>query len=411
MTSGQESDLREKTTKADASPEEALQRLQNTVIDKFPQRIDDLLEAFRMLGFAVQNDASDVSIEQLSHAIDELNDQLHNLIGTAGTFGYQAVGNIAEEMNKTLNTWLWDSQGIDSAPWNQMTFLAQQLTALRNKLPEHSIAIPQRPQIPSTTQLIHVVDDDAEQAQLLAHWLSDAGYTAEIFTSVSVFYDLYQSLDKPDLILMDMRFDGEQYAGADYLRRLQRHHDNFPAVVFISVMDSLEARLTALRAGAARYLTKPIARDKFIDLVETFSHPESQTPYRILLVDDDEQVLAAMAATLRIKRFDVKEVSKPLTTLDHIKAFKPDVLVLDVYMPEVSGTELATIVRETESTNSLPILFLSGELGHWRQIQASGLSAEFILTKPVIADQLEATLQALAQRARQNAVLFSKDAE
>ncbi|MGQ7272811.1 response regulator [Marinobacter sp. V034] len=411
MTNGQEPDLREQTTKAGVSPEEALQRLQDTVIEKFPQRIDDLLEAFRMLGFALQNDTSDVSVEQLSRAIDELKDQLHNLIGTAGTFGYLAVGNIADEMNKTLNTWLWGSQGVDSAPWSKMIYLAQQMADIRNQPPEHSIAIPQRPQIPSTSQLIHVVDDDADQAQLLARWLSDAGYTTEIFTSVSVFYDLYQSLKKPDLILMDMRFDGEQYAGANYLRRLQRNHEDFPAVVFISVMDSLEARLTALRAGASRYLTKPIARDKFLDLVETFSHPESQTPYRILLVDDDEQVLAAMAATLRIKRFDVKEVSQPLTTLDHIKAFKPDVLVLDVYMPDVSGPELATIVRETESTNSLPILFLSGELSQWRQIQASGLSAEFILTKPVIADQLEATLQALAQRARQNAALFSKEAE
>ena len=280
------------------------------MIEKFPQRVDDLLEAFRMLGFALQNDTSDVSVEQLSRAIDELKDQLHNLIGTAGTFGYLAVGNIADEMNKTLNTWLWGSQGVDSAPWSKMIYLAQQMADIRSQPPEHSIAIPQRPQIPSTSQLIHVVDDDADQAQLLARWLSDAGYTTEIFTSVSVFYDLYQSLKKPDLILMDMRFDGEQYAGADYLRRLQRNHEDFPAVVFISVMDSLEARLTALRAGASRYLTKPIARDKFLDLVETFSHPESQTPYRILLVDDDEQVLAAMAATLRIKRFDVKEVSQ-----------------------------------------------------------------------------------------------------
>jgi PAS domain S-box-containing protein len=91
--------------------------------------------------------------------------------------------------------------------------------------------------------------------------------------------------------------------------------------------------------------------------------------------------------------------------LDMLKDFVPDVAVLDVYMPDASGPELAAILRERDEQLHLPILFLSSETDVTQQLQALSLGGDDFLVKPVQPEYLVDIVTARARRARQSSAI------
>lgn len=204
---------------------------------------------------------------------------------------------------------------------------------------------------------------------------------------------------------MDMRFDGERYAGAEHIRKLKQHLGHIPPVVFVSVMEDIHARLRALRAGATRYLVKPVARERLINLADELTGKLPDEPYRVMLVDDDPQVLEVNRLTLEQAGIEIQTLTNPMDTLDRIQQFRPDLLVLDLYMPDLTGTELAALLREDDSFATMPILFLSTEPDPWQQISALNMGGDGFLIKPAPPAYLVSMVLARARLARRYAQL------
>lgn len=377
-----------------------LEHLQQQFRAHLPARIDAIVAAIHRIQGTEQDPGAQAAARLAG-------DGLHNLIGAASTYGYREVGRTAEAMARLLRRQALETAPSDSIEWRELRFLADHLTTLRDQPPDQMLISVLPPEAPPQTRHIHIVDDDPQQTALIAHWLTEAGYRTETFHSIAVYADLFPGLTRPDAIIMDMRFDGATYAGAEYLKRLKRHWTHAIPILFVSVMDTLEARLRALRAGAARYLTKPVERETLLRLLEPFSNPDSDTPLRVLLVDDDVDLLAAAAASLRVAGLEVREIASPLDAFDGLDGFRPDVIVLDVMMPDVSGPELASIIREKEAFQFTPMVFISGEIQHWRELEAASLLTELFLIKPVPPQQLTLTVQALGHKARRRARLQS----
>lgn len=121
-----------------------------------------------------------------------------------------------------------------------------------------------------------------------------------------------------------------------------------------------------------------------------------------MLVDDEPLQLQAHATYLRRAGMEVHTLTNPMLTLGDIDHFKPDVVVLDVYMPGASGPELAAVLRESEVHRQLPILFLSGETSMTQQLLALDLGGDDFLIKPVQPAHLVAAVTARARRYRQD---------
>jgi len=252
---------------------------------------------------------------------------------------------------------------------------------------------------------VHLVDGDAEQAAFMAQALVDDGYQVRVFTRLADFRAALAGDETPDAIVMEMVFPEGDQAGAALVAELQAGPAHCPPVVFTTVRDDLDARLAAHRAGAGRYLLKPVAPDTLIDLLDALTGRLPPQPYRVLLVDDDPALLEAQSAVLRAAGMTVQTLDQPRDTLLTLDAFRPDVLVLDVYMPEISGPELSAVVRQRDDCLSLPILFLSAETDTGRQLLALNHGGDDFLAKPVPAEHLVAAVTARARRARQNAAI------
>lgn len=120
-------------------------------------------------------------------------------------------------------------------------------------------------------------------------------------------------------------------------------------------------------------------------------------PVRVLVVDDEPQILRALRAALRGHGYDVQTAQDGEEALDLLATHPPDVMILDLVMPGKSGFD---VVREVRTWSQIPIIVLSARGGEHDKVTALDLGADDYLTKPFGADELLARIRvALRHRA------------
>ncbi|MDR9424385.1 MAG: PAS domain-containing protein [Marinobacter sp.] len=375
--------------------------LQRQFVGSLPARIRDLraeYSAFDLAGWQVER-------------AESLHRQLHSLIGSAATFGLHSLSVAAREVDDKLKVIINAGEPPEMLTWQSVdTGLARIEKLVCSRLDGEPI----KPFTPSVgprahdAPLVYLVEDDAEQAEHFCQTISEQGYRVEVFNALNDFYAACTQKSLPDAVVLDIVFPEGDNAGVTTLEELKANLEPFPPVVFVSVRDDLDARLGALRAGASRYLLKPVAPVALIELLDDLTGRMPTEPYRVLLVDDDPLLLEAEASVLSAAGISVQGLSTPRDTLDELKTFNPDVVILDVSMPDVSGPELAAVIREQEDRQSLPILFLSAESDMGEQLRALNLGGDDFLVKPARADYLVSAVTARAKRSRQNSEIQSR---
>lgn len=248
--------------------------------------------------------------------------------------------------------------------------------------------------------LVYIVENDEMFAQVLATELQHAGYETQIFIDIQTFKHAYVDLIKPAAIVMAMVFPESEDAGAQVVDDLRREHASMVPVVFISERRDIEARLLALRSGAAHYLIKPCNVERLVRLLDEATLRSPLNPYRVLLVDDDRCLAEFHSAILEEAGMTTYVLSDPLLTLEAIKTFHPDVIILDIYMPGCSGIELAMILNDDACFVEMPILYLSLETSHKNQLAALTVGGDDFLIKPIEPQDFVRVVKLRARKGR-----------
>jgi two-component system KDP operon response regulator KdpE len=116
---------------------------------------------------------------------------------------------------------------------------------------------------------------------------------------------------------------------------------------------------------------------------------------RILVVDDEPAVRRSLRANLAARGYDVAAVETGGEALDEFARHPPDLVILDLMLPGISGLEVADVVR---SASTVPILVLSARGEEQSKVEALDLGADDYLTKPFGIDELLARVRALLRR-------------
>jgi len=117
---------------------------------------------------------------------------------------------------------------------------------------------------------------------------------------------------------------------------------------------------------------------------------------RILVVDDDPGLLRALAINLRARHFDVDTAADGATALRRAAETHPDLVVLDLGLPDIDGTEVVAGLR---GWTSVPVVVLSARDGEWVKVDALDAGADDYVTKPFGMDELLARIRAALRRA------------
>jgi DNA-binding response OmpR family regulator len=116
----------------------------------------------------------------------------------------------------------------------------------------------------------------------------------------------------------------------------------------------------------------------------------------ILLVDDDAALLSTLSLNLRARGHDVLTAETGEEALEVARAGDPDVVVLDLGLPDLAGTE---VLRQLRVWSAVPVIVLSARHGSDDKVQALDLGADDYVTKPFGIDELMARLRAAVRRA------------
>ncbi|HWC34359.1 MAG TPA: response regulator transcription factor [Mycobacteriales bacterium] len=115
----------------------------------------------------------------------------------------------------------------------------------------------------------------------------------------------------------------------------------------------------------------------------------------VLVVDDDAAIRDLLEALLRDEGFVVEAAGDPRSALDAIANRKPDVILLDIMMPEMSGFDLMTEIRRS---SDVPIIFLSARSGETDRVLGLRMGADDYVVKPFSGAELVARIYALMRR-------------
>ena len=116
---------------------------------------------------------------------------------------------------------------------------------------------------------------------------------------------------------------------------------------------------------------------------------------RILIVDDEPNILGTLVPLVRARGYEVFSAMTGRGALDAIECDKPDLIVLDLGLPDVDGVEVCRRVRET---SNVPILVLSARGAEGDKVDALDAGADDYVTKPFGADELLARIRATLRR-------------
>jgi two-component system KDP operon response regulator KdpE len=117
---------------------------------------------------------------------------------------------------------------------------------------------------------------------------------------------------------------------------------------------------------------------------------------KILVVDDDQALLRALAINLRARHFEVETASDGATALRRASTFVPDAVVLDLGLPDIDGVEVVAGLR---GWSDVPIIVLSARDSQWAKVDALDAGADDYVTKPFGMDELLARIRAALRRA------------
>jgi CheY-like chemotaxis protein len=170
-------------------------------------------------------------------------------------------------------------------------------------------------------------------------------------------------------------------------------------ITVLSDDDVLDVRLAAMRGGAEIVFVLPEDTERVAPRLAGLIADRSE-PYRVLIVDDDNSMRLFCASVLRHNNLDAQAFATPEEALQALHNFTPDVILADLYMPQISGFELLALFRAHPRTAFTPVVLLSGDSDMEKRFAALHIGGDDYLTKPIRPRHLVAAVTGRARRAR-----------
>jgi diguanylate cyclase (GGDEF)-like protein len=170
---------------------------------------------------------------------------------------------------------------------------------------------------------------------------------------------------------------------------------------YLGVQSSIEPIVALIRAGID--VTIPaeeqplVVLNRILDLVQT----DDQEKSRVLIVEDSQVAVTVIQRTLAQHDIDTHAINDPGELLHVLESYRPDLILMDMYMPRFNGIEATRVLRQMVDYSSLPIVYLSAESEVGMQVEALRLGGDQFLSKPFNPVLLAAVVQTKIERYRE----------
>ena len=205
-------------------------------------------------------------------------------------------------------------------------------------------------------QTVLIVEDDPKTRELLRFCLMREGFRIEEASTGEEAIAKALTL-QPALVTLDILLPVRD--GWDVLRALKEHpHTREIPVMIVSIIDEPEQGFSL---GATDYLLKPFERDDFLQRLRHHIVPMTHLSHsvRILIIDDDPLAVETLAGMLEAEGFHISKAYGGQQGLELAFEQLPDVIVVDLLMPDISGFEVVQRLKEHPQTNATPVFVVT----------------------------------------------------
>ncbi len=368
------------------SQEQHLQRLKQHFAQRVINQSRQLLELWQNLH----------STQWSTQELTNMQEASQRLLRYAERFEQPEHVYIAQQLLDILSAIQANGNRLNSYFIESITRLLQQLlqTGLRDGEQIDQVFLPTMVRKP-----IYIALRSAEQAQHLAQQLQSFYFQVEVFANGAGFL---QALARrhPAVIVLDINFAAKNY-GLELARQLKQEHDTQIPIYFYSKTSvDAQTQLAAVRAGGEAFAVDVLDASSVLEKLETWVSTVQAEPYKALVVDDSKTQSAFTESVLNSAGVVTRAINDPTQALIELLDFDPDVVILDLYMPQCDGPELAKVIRFHDRFVGVPIIYLSAEDDLDKQLNALSEGADDFLMKPVKPSHLVATVRNRAIRAR-----------
>ncbi|RMG20004.1 MAG: response regulator [Deltaproteobacteria bacterium] len=346
----------------------------------------DASAAAGRVGFSVWNNGAPIAEEDLERVFEKF-ERLESAGKVRGTgLGLPICRSIVEAHGGAV--WA-ESTGGDGARF---------VVTLPIELEEHAgtPVAPSEEEAEAGTRVrgkrVLVVDDDHGSAWALKGLLLRAGLTVQVSHRADEALSLARRR-RPDLILVDLHMPGVD--GVRLIEILRHDPDTrrIPIVAVSGVRDGGRA----LRAGASAFLTKPFDAGRLLQTVAPLLGGRAEGR-RVLVVDDDASIRALCVETLRGLGYAVAEACDAKSFLEQLSAFRPELVLMDVGLPDGDGFELLSKLKADRATTFTSVIFISARHDLREKVRALRLGGDDYITKPFEALELGARVESVLRR-------------
>lgn len=344
--------------------------------------------------------------ESWSHQrLQELKVANQKLIRYAKRFDETSHRELAEKIDELLSNKLLSSGTLGSEDLEKLSEYLQLLSqaALRKNdsaTDVSSVIAPKKP--------IYLLLNDWDTALRLCRQLQFFGFRAAAFESPSKFLDNMKRR-YPAVFIADIDFNSTD-GGFSLLEGVQENLEHPIPTIFISNNNAdVKTRLTAARLGGVYFHDQSLDMGRIIEEIEAITNIIPPEPFRVLVMEDSKAQSFSIEKMLNVAGIVTRAVMDPLEIMKAMDEFQPEIILMDMYMPDCTGVELARVIRQQEKYVSIPIVFLSSEGDKNVQLKAMSEGGDDFLTKPIAPDHLRSTIRAKAERTRALVNLMIRD--
>ena len=301
-------------------------------------RIRKLVDEQRWIEFAVADTGIGMTAEQQAKLFEEFSQAESS---TAQRYGGTGLG---LAITRKLARMMGGDVTVNSEPGKGSVFTV--------RLPGDEATGPTQESRAQGSDCVLVVDDDATARELIAEHLKAEGLP--VVTAASGLEGLKLAAHlRPIAITLDVMMP--DLDGWSVLAALRQ--DTELADIPVIMVTILDEQRRAASLGAAGYLTKPIDRDRLRRIMGRFRTPARAT--RVLLVEDDADQRERLRAWLEGQHWLVQEAANGREALACLQADRPDVILLDLMMPEMDGFAVVAALQKEPRWRDVPVIVIT----------------------------------------------------
>ncbi len=382
-----------------------LDQLKAEFIDGLPSRYQEIQLAYKRCT-KTETDTQPEDMQTLTRLV-------HSLSGSAAMYSLDEVSHSARSVEEFLATLkLEKSASMDSESLKMAGKMIETLGGgirqadssnmeLIHSLMESEESLSSNRLNENSDKKILIIEDSPEQLQAMTNILSHFGFTVKGLTGIEDFKS--ELSFEPDLILMDIVLQDDALGGTALIQKARDEGLIQCSVLFISVRNDFHARLASVRAGADGYMSKPFSIYELVDTIEGLTSRLSENSLKVMIIDDDVSVTRFYKTLLENAGMKVLTLNHADKVMEYAHSFLPDLIVVDMYMPDCNGIELAKLIKQVKEFIYIPIIFLTNSNSEEVRFSSIEAGAEDFLNKGISPDQVVSMFRYRAQRGREMA--------